>query len=343
MGSENTNQLNKSEISEKFSKIKWKYEKLGLNLIQALELFLNGGNIDTLSIDYRVKESESFLEKIERKGYGDPFEQTEDLCGIRVICFYQSDVELIEKIIEKEFIVLENQDKEELLKADQFGYRSTHFVVKIKKNWLQAPNYRGLENIKAEIQIRTIMMHAWAEIQHKLSYKKQTYIPKQFKRKFSRISAKLEEADEQFEELRDSIKNYKVDVVEKTRNELDDSQRIELNLDSLQAFLDNEFANRERSITQTMALVDELIKYDITLNDFIKSYEKVKKHLPEMEREVFEKSSDRWAQVGIARNILDLTHDRYLERTNLPDAKREVKKHWKKIIEDDYNKISIAK
>ena len=61
--------------------------------------------------------------------------------------------------------------------------------------------FRDYADFKVEIQIRTILMHAWAEIEHRLAYKKQAHIPSHLRRKFSRISAKLEEADEQFEEL----------------------------------------------------------------------------------------------------------------------------------------------
>lgn len=159
-----------NEASQNFSRLESKYDKLGSNLVPAIELFLKENNIGFLSINYRLKDKTSFLEKIERKNYERPFEQIEDICGIRIICYYQSDVNMISDIIRKELDVLESQDKEDLLNSDQFGYRSTHFIVKIKSNWLEAPNYRGLENLKAEIQVRTILMHAWAEIEHKLAY-----------------------------------------------------------------------------------------------------------------------------------------------------------------------------
>jgi putative GTP pyrophosphokinase len=205
MAKKSQTKINLNEVSEEYSKVRNKYDTLGTNLAQALELFLKENDLKVLSVTYRVKDKESFVEKIDRKNYEKPFDDIEDICGIRIICYYQSDVDKIAEIISKEFEVLENQDKEELLEADQFGYRSTHFIVKIKKEWLKAPNYRGLEDLKAEIQIRTVLMHAWAEIEHKLAYKKKSHIPDKFRRKLSRISAKLEEADEQFEELRKEI------------------------------------------------------------------------------------------------------------------------------------------
>lgn len=326
-----------NEVSETYSKVKTKYDTLGSNLAQALELFLNENDIKVLSVSYRVKDKDSFVEKIDRKNYEKPFDEIEDICGIRIICYYQSDVNKIAEIISREFEVLENQDKEELLEADQFGYRSTHFIVKIKKGWLQAPNYRGLENLKAEIQVRTVLMHAWAEIEHKLAYKKATHIRKQFKRKLSRISAKLEEADEQFEELRNEVTNYKQEVVETVQDKSRETKDIELNLDSLQAFLDAAFPEREKDISDTAELVDELTEYDITLKELIASYERVKDYLPEIESETFsfEQLFEGWSQAGVVRMILDLTNENYYEDRDMPDEYRHLDDKWREIIEKD--------
>lgn len=317
------------EISKKYTTVQNKYEKLGLNIIQALELFLSDNKIGFLSIYHRVKDEASFLEKIERKKYENPFDQIEDICGVRIICYYQSDVQKIAKIIEQEFDIIENQDKEELLNTDQFGYRSTHFVVKVKHRWLQAPNYRGLENLKTEIQIRTVLMHAWAEIEHKLAYKKDIHIPKEFKRKLYRISAKLEEADEQFEELKRSIIDYKEEIT-KILNTEEVKEDIDLNLDSLQSFLDLTFPHRDKSIKQTSILVDEFLKFKIGLNDLKDSYDEVKDFLPAMEDEMFQeyKTNQGWAQVGIARNIMDLTNEHYRNNRNIPDEVKENARKW---------------
>ena len=326
-----------NEISETYSKVRTKYDTLGINLAQALELFLSENNIKALSVSYRVKEKDSFVEKIDRKKYEKPFDEIEDICGIRIICYYQSDVNKIAEIISNEFEVLENQDKEQLLEADQFGYRSTHFIVKIKKGWLQAPNYRGLENLKAEIQIRTVLMHAWAEIEHKLAYKKKAHIPDKFKRKLSRISAKLEEADEQFEELRNAVTSYKEDIVEKVQDKSHDTKDIELNLDSLQAFLDTNFPDRDKDIAKTVILVDEFLAFNIGMQEFITSYEQVKNYLAEIEKDIQEIADFpvRWTQVGISRMIMSITNENYCKFQNkkLHPKYSEVDNKWRKIIQ----------
>lgn len=331
--------INISNLSKNFQLVKDKYDKLGLNLVQAIELFLNGKDIKYLSVTFRVKEESSFIEKIERKKYKEPFLQTEDLCGLRIICFYQSDVEKIAAIISEELEVLHNQDKEELLQADQFGYRSTHLIVKIKENWLQDPNYRGLENLKAEIQIRTVLMHAWAEIEHKLAYKRKEHIPKHLVRKLHRISAKLEEADEHFEEIQNEALDYKENVIGQTKSNQPVRLNFELNLDSLQAFLDVKLPNRDKDINSTRELLDEFLKYKISLNDVIKAFEKSEKYIRNMETENFLlhdiiDPAEIWTQVGLIRNIMDLVNEDYFNsRFGSSDVKFiEFKQKWKDII-----------
>ena len=246
-------------IREKFIELKPMYERLGENVRQALETFLDESNISYLAITYRIKDFESFAEKIKSKKYNNPFEDIEDICGLRIICYYQSDVERICEIIKKEFEIKESQDKEELLNADQFGYRSYHLIGKIKKDWLEAPNYRGLKDLKTEIQIRTILMHAWAEIEHKLAYKQKFHVPSHLKRKLFRISAKLEEADEQFEEIKIESKNYRESIIsEAQRKDGQFDKDMRLDLDSFQAFLDFKFPNRNRDLESIPFLVDIL-------------------------------------------------------------------------------------
>jgi putative GTP pyrophosphokinase len=163
---------NRESVKAEYDRIYEKYRILATNLHQALKGFLNDARIDILDVQDRVKEFDSFYEKIQRKGYGKPFDQVEDICGLRIICYFPSDLDKISKLIEREFDVLESKDKVDLLEPDRFGYRSLHFIVSVKNEWLKAPNYRGLSGLKAEIQVRTILMHAWADVEHKLAYKK---------------------------------------------------------------------------------------------------------------------------------------------------------------------------
>ncbi len=305
---------NTSIIEQQFNDKKDYYESLGSNVSQALNIFLKEEKIPFLSVTYRTKDMGSFVEKIKRKNYNLPFDQIEDISGIRIICYYQSDIPKICDVIKKEFDVIESQNKETLLEPNEFGYRSFHFIVKIKNDWLSSPNYRNLKDLKVEIQIRTILMHAWAEIEHKLAYKKIDDIPKQFKRQLSRISAKLEEADEQFEKLKNDVSDYRSNLISQaTNNKGQLNTDLELNLDNLQAFLDLNFPEKQKNIEFTSELLEELREYGIKINTLTQYYQNSKDIMDKVEKEESEYSNSivKWTQSGAVRTLLDLNNDKY--------------------------------
>ncbi len=143
-----------------------KYDQLGKVLNQDLEKLLEDENIDIFSVNYRIKDVKSYLDKIRRKPYDDLINDITDICGLRIICYYTSDLEKIYSLIENEYEVLEVVDKRELLEENKFGYLSRHYIVKLKKEWLKAPIYRNLDDLIAEVQVRTILEHTWSDISH---------------------------------------------------------------------------------------------------------------------------------------------------------------------------------
>ena len=301
------------------------YNNLGKNLVQALEILLTNHKIRFLTIYYRVKELDSFLDKIDRKAYTDPFEELEDFCGIRIICYYQSDIGKIRDIVKNELFVTESKDKEASLDYDQFGYRSHHIIAHIDESWTKVPNYRDLKGKKAEIQIRSVLMHAWAEIEHNLAYKKEAHIPEQFRRKLHLISAMLEVADEQFENLKKESKEYQEQMLIEAKNNVakfeDDAS---FNIDSLQALLDILFPDAKKSIENTSRLFDEMQQYDITLKDLKKAYDKVNPHFQDIMDDLYKIVPYRFvSQAASARIMLDLIFPRFYKRKPERDIRKQ--------------------
>ena len=315
------------------------YLKLARNLKLAIEMFLNENEISFLTVSDRIKNEESFYEKITRKSYTDPG-MVEDICGLRIICYYQSDLKKIEDIIRKEFVVIESQDKEDLLNQDQFGYRSAHYIVKIKKSWLIAPNYRGLDHLKAEIQVRTVVMHAWAEIEHKLAYKKSYHIPAKFKRKLYRMCAKLEESDEQFEELRKNLEEYRNRIFSKEDFEgVHFDRNTTIDLDNFQAVLDYYFPGRKKNIYNVRGFFDELKEYQINIHEFIDALKIYSEYINDVEEEILTSTIDgvkilenRYSQVGMSRLVLFLTDSKYYEDWVFIPEIEEIILRWRKKI-----------
>ncbi|WP_054542100.1 GTP pyrophosphokinase [Vibrio splendidus] len=229
--------MNKKDLNKIYNESYSSFIRLKDNLEEALKVYLTDENIPFLAVYGRVKSFESFYEKISTKGYTDPFKQTEDFVGLRVVLYFPNDIESVERLLKENFLVEQSEDKADKLEVNEFGYRSHHCIIKVVKNWCETPNYRGLESVKSEVQIRTVLMHAWAEIEHKLQYKSKDQVPRELQRKLFFLSAKLEEADQQFEEIKIKSLEYQEIIHEKLKDEGVFDTNIELNLDTLRQFL----------------------------------------------------------------------------------------------------------
>jgi hypothetical protein len=93
-------------------------------------------------------------------------------------------------------------DKRETLAADQFGYVSVHKVVSLSKERAQLTEWAAWKDVQFEVQVRTVLQHSWAAIDHALRYKVKTDVPKTSLRRLMRLSGLLELADQEFAELR---------------------------------------------------------------------------------------------------------------------------------------------
>jgi hypothetical protein len=127
-------------------------------------------------------------------------------------------------------------DKEASMDLDRFGYQSTHLVLSYTDERLHLPEFTRFQGMKFEVQVKTILQHAWAAIDWKLRYKNAVEAPKEFRRRLYRISALLEAADDDF--------SYVSDRVVKIRNEYNDSisrgdLKLSIDKDSVQAFLND--------------------------------------------------------------------------------------------------------
>ena len=323
------------EIKEQFQIKKELYERLGKNIVEALKTFLYDNGISYLEIYHRIKELDSFCEKIERKDYKKPFEEIEDICGVRIICYYASDIEKINKIIKKEFEILEQQDKSDLLGLKEFAYRSQHFIVKINKAWNAAPTYRGLEDLKAEIQVRTILMHAWAEIEHKLNYKSDSQVPEKFQRKLFRLSAKFEESDEQFDELRNGIEMYKREVTKKLlkAKKFDTSQ--DFNIETYKAFLKFYFPEDNIESRPISISFEQYAQNNIGFDVLENSIQIMQPHFAELKKDLIDsgyftisKEFHSSELLGMSMDIID--DETFERRKGTMKSWRDVVVKWRK-------------
>ena len=189
---------------------------------ELLELILKkiAKNLSPESIvQTRAKTVTSYAEKIQRPGkvekYGlNPVEDLTDLCGGRIILPTLDDVKKCCHLIEENFKIQweDSEDKLDTLEKDQFGYLSHHYIVQLNPDsiYLQDLDVPDeIYNLKAELQIRTLLQHCWSIIQHDNLYKLSIKIPDKIKRQFYRIAAILEDADHEFKNSLDFLSIYK--------------------------------------------------------------------------------------------------------------------------------------
>jgi ppGpp synthetase/RelA/SpoT-type nucleotidyltranferase len=89
------------------------------------------------------------------------------------------------------------------LGPNEFGYRSVYVVIGLDGPRASMGEWKRFANLWAEIQIKSLLQHTWAMMNHMLVYKRQSQVPKELRRQLSRLSAILELADEEFAILRD--------------------------------------------------------------------------------------------------------------------------------------------
>jgi putative GTP pyrophosphokinase len=125
-------------------------------------------------------------------------------------------------------------DKRTTLDPDRFGYLSLHYVVRLGEGRLSLPEYKEFGEVRFEIQIRSILQHAWAEIEHDLGYKSEHAVPAQLRRRFSRLAGLLELADEEFAAIRHSLTEYTSEVHDAVR---DNELNVPIDRDTMIAYV----------------------------------------------------------------------------------------------------------
>ena len=161
----------------------------------------------------RTKEENSFRKKLDgKKGKYTSLGDITDIVGIKIITHFHDDVDAVSSLIRREFQIdeINSVDKrypmvvtESGKAVNQFGYQSLHLVVSLLDARCQLTEYKPFSAYKCEIQIRSILQHAGAEIEHDLGYKPDTTLSAELSRRFASLSALLEMADREFAAIRD--------------------------------------------------------------------------------------------------------------------------------------------
>lgn len=194
-------------VQSEYARRRDQFSSLNRKTRELVEELTTAQNV--LSVTGRVKDVESYAAKALRtnpdgsRRYIDPITEITDISGIRVICFTLAQVHDVCNIITTNFDIIEFVDKTAEIKAQRrLGYTSFHYIVKLQSNRLCLPEYSGFQDLQTEIQVRTILQHAWAEIEHRVQYKRAEIDDNLFN-KFLALAGLISIADREFEEIID--------------------------------------------------------------------------------------------------------------------------------------------
>lgn len=223
------------EVGVEYGNIENKLNRLRKALVEQLYTAFESQDIQLgFPIQHRTKTLQSLTEKIKSNRFVPKASITEfqDLVGLRIILLFKTDVEKLKSILENKLKVVKQYDTVDRLKESEFGYSSFHYIVEIPDEWLTVPTFEGLGEVKAEIQVRTMSQHTWAEASRILQYKREGSVPKQLLRAIGRVSALLETVDLEFERLLTEKERYQIAL---TSTEINLDQKLNVDLVKLVA------------------------------------------------------------------------------------------------------------
>lgn len=273
------------EIVKKYEKsfeIYESFETILKNYIQGLlDKAIQEGKLDKESVEIksRTKEIESFKGKISRDDkklkYKDPLSEITDLVGIKIMLTSLKDENIVYELLKLE--MKDNIDKEnsvdkteDIKKERKFGYLGRHLVVFYDENMFELGKHlinkeihpSHFKGLRAEIQIKTLLQHVWAEVEHKARYKAGEELSNDKKRYFDRLAALIEVADDLFKDLveeSEKINQISKQKIQKEQEALE-SQSEQTQQESKKDSKDKKQSPAVSSETIALYLANEIIK-----------------------------------------------------------------------------------
>jgi predicted RNase H-like nuclease/ppGpp synthetase/RelA/SpoT-type nucleotidyltranferase len=176
--------------------------RAGHDVVGLVQGLLDEAGINYLSVTGRTKAVASFAEKAARTGaggrplYPEPLTDITDQVGVRVITYVSGDVAAVADVLGDNLVVIDDRDLgRETASEGRFGYASRHLLLDVSGQVVQ-------------VQVRTVLQHAWAEFEHDIRYK--GVVPaehaSEFDRRFTLAAGLLELADRELGEIRERLR-----------------------------------------------------------------------------------------------------------------------------------------
>ncbi len=203
----------KQELKTRYAGLVASFEAILDNLHHQLKAELERKSLH-VTVKTRVKSFDSYYRKLlarlaEGEGEIDPGRllsseeglQLTDVLGVRIVCPFLEQVQTACAVVRSLFEVIEIEEKGAERSFREFGYQSTHYLVRLPDSL--EPEGLGFTPI-CEIQVCTLLQDAWAEVEHEIIYKAEfTPFDEPLRRKLAALNANLTLSDIIFQEIRD--------------------------------------------------------------------------------------------------------------------------------------------
>lgn len=205
---------NVQEIVDLWNDEQAKYEELGKLVNNFIKNKITDYEI-LPEIHYRTKELLSIIKKVKKKQTQKEYSyhHLNDKLGIRIICTFQEEMNIIDKFLKDNFIIRNVEYKQENLDFNKLDYVSNHYDATINCSVKEFKKHTELEGFVFEIQVRTLNQHAWSNTTHSLSYKQEADLPVNLKRKVYRLLSLYELADDEFSIVNKALKEHQDNLV----------------------------------------------------------------------------------------------------------------------------------
>lgn len=196
------------EVSAWYTAHRYKCKLFEQGFERHLTQLMQDAGLRDVRVETRTKTVNSLIAKACKTSgdmfkYQDPQREITDSVGARVMVPLVTDIAPVREVIRQRFVVEEESDRgDEDGSADVPGYRSLHLLVRLGEADLERREFADFGDMVVEIQIRTILQHAWAALQHDLGYKAERPPSPAVRRRITALAGLLELADREFVEVK---------------------------------------------------------------------------------------------------------------------------------------------
>ena len=151
-------------------------------------------------IKTRIKKPASIMEKLKRKRFPITMESIlsnlNDVAGVRVICSFIDDIYEVAEMFSRQDDVNVIEVKDYIKNPKPNGYRSYHMIIEVPVFFAQKK-----QNMRVEVQLRTIAMDFWASLEHKMKYKKDNPNIEKLEEELKECAEIIAETDEKMQNI----------------------------------------------------------------------------------------------------------------------------------------------